>query len=105
MAVLNDTQKQIIDQLGGEQIFLTMFTGNLVWRAEKEELVFTVAPELECRVRKVGIQIDRGTDLYVVSTWDAKGDLYSEISDVYWDQLADVVEQETRLFLTINPRK
>ncbi len=100
----NPTLAAMIAQLGGPQIFLTVFS-KVTWFESSETAVFVIADSLECRVRRVAITIDRATDTYTVATHDANARLFSENEGVYADGLADLVEEETRLFLTLAPRR
>jgi hypothetical protein len=98
----------ILSQLGGQR-FLAM-TGAKNLAVMKNGLQMKINgrhPELGVKVNLVQITLN-GSDLYDLNFGNVRADKLSVVkvlNDVYFDQLMDLFEANTGLYVTISPRR
>lgn len=87
---------------------LQQFTGAYNFVDHGDALSFKFNNVTDIKINYIKITYDEGEDLYNVELGYIKGLNYKkvkEMTEIYFDQLMDIFEAETGMYLTLFPRK
>lgn len=105
--MVSEIAETIITQMGGI-CRLVKFTGAYNFRDYGNGLSFRFNNVTNIKINYFKIVYDEGEDLYNLEYGFIKGLNYKKVkgmTGIYFDQLMDVFEYETGMYLTLFPRK
>jgi hypothetical protein len=95
--------RTIIEQMGGARKLRLMIAADIVLGPKDVGIKFKGSR----KINHVNIEL-AADDTYTVAfsrIWGIKCKLVAEYTMIYWDQLVDLFERETGLYLTLSPRR
>jgi hypothetical protein len=105
--MVSEITETIITQMGGVGR-LVKFTGAYNFIDHGNGLSFKFDNVTDKKINYCKVTYDEGEDLYNLEFGFIRGLNYKKVKEmegIYFDQLIDIFEEETRMYLTLFPRK
>lgn len=102
---MNETIKTMLEQINYQRTFMMLGTRKWAYSNDDNWIRFTVDYDNSCdaKCKSVRIWYNEGSDTYTVQGL-TKTIIKEEHENVYCDQLLDIIEEVTGMYVTLNRR-